>query len=919
MADDDLGGGSRIQVLGVNQLQSSIDKLTSAVQSLTGRMSGPGSGGGTPTLNQVAAGSNGGGQAFASAAGNYTPPPAGTYPSAAGTYTPPPAGFNYAGGGLAGGASGGAGPTLNQSSSGGNGGWAGTAIGAFSGAMGAASAIQSSGLMNNIAGAGSGALSGMSSMSAYLATGALYGGSATGMQGQLRTLNTIASSANDLSQGLGILSYGSGAWGGRNALFSGMSGAANMAGYLNPALGFTGAAQLGQQLYSQQMSMNMLSMGYGLTPRTMRGGTNSIQAVNQAILQRTFGGQSSVNQKAFNAAAAPGGTLWYNLQNLGLTGSSLTNTEGMLGAQNQLANAGWSNARIQSAFSGAAKGNKNSISQLGGVLGSNFTNNILQTLKDKTAVSTQRSGEEEQGYQSGLAKSVQLLNQFNEAMNKLLRGSLGKYTGYAKGFVAGNGNNPVSWIEQAIGAGPLGFATTGLSSILGGGAASPTSKSSSGSGNSVQSARGASKTNTGVSGAAKAAVGWAEQELGVPYLWGGEQPGVGFDCSGLTQWSYAQAGVKIPRTSQQQWAALGRSHSVPMNQVQAGDLIFTAGSDGTYDAPGHVAMMVNNHTLIQAEQTGTNIMFTPYNPKEWDHAARPTGPGVAGTGPGAGGQGSSGTLTGSGMAGASGFGGYSEGGGMGSTEEVDAINGGGGGFMSGFLGNTGFTGSKGSRNPGTGGSAPGAPGNPSKNAQLARTMAAKKGWTGTQWNDLYALWTRESNFRTNATNSSSGAYGIPQSLPGSKMASAGPDWRTNPATQIAWGLSYIAGRYKNPAGAWAHEESMGWYSRGTRHAAPGLAVVGEDGPEVVDLGKGGQSIMTSGQSSGLMAGLRSGQYGQGGPSISVTISPGAISVSGAGIGSGSDVSSSLRELGSQITQVIEQSDLINKLASGMSN
>jgi hypothetical protein len=60
-------------------------------------------------------------------------------------------------------------------------------------------------------------------------------------------------------------------------------------------------------------------------------------------------------------------------------------------------------------------------------------------------------------------------------------------------------------------------------------------------------------------------------------------------------------------------------------------------------------------------------------------------------------------------------------------------------------------------------------------------------------------------------NPSSGAYGIPQALPGGKMASAGGDWRTNPATQIRWGLSYIASTYGTPCGAWAHSQSHGWY------------------------------------------------------------------------------------------------------------
>lgn len=76
---------------------------------------------------------------------------------------------------------------------------------------------------------------------------------------------------------------------------------------------------------------------------------------------------------------------------------------------------------------------------------------------------------------------------------------------------------------------------------------------------------------------------------------------------------------------------------------------------------------------------------------------------------------------------------------------------------------------------------------------------------------LDKLWKRESGWNYKATNTGSGAYGIPQALPGSKMASVASDWKTNPATQIKWGLNYIEGRYNTPCGAWNHSESVGWY------------------------------------------------------------------------------------------------------------
>ena len=76
---------------------------------------------------------------------------------------------------------------------------------------------------------------------------------------------------------------------------------------------------------------------------------------------------------------------------------------------------------------------------------------------------------------------------------------------------------------------------------------------------------------------------------------------------------------------------------------------------------------------------------------------------------------------------------------------------------------------------------------------------------------LNKLWNKESGWNYRATNRSSGAYGIPQAYPGSKMASEGDDWRTNPATQIKWGLKYVKGRYDSPCGAWSHFQSNGSY------------------------------------------------------------------------------------------------------------
>lgn len=93
----------------------------------------------------------------------------------------------------------------------------------------------------------------------------------------------------------------------------------------------------------------------------------------------------------------------------------------------------------------------------------------------------------------------------------------------------------------------------------------------------------------------------------------------------------------------------------------------------------------------------------------------------------------------------------------------------------------------------------------------ALDQVVARGWDQSEYSCLVALWQKESGWNHFALNRSSGAYGIPQSLPAEKMASAGDDWATNPETQIRWGLGYIEGRYGHPCAAWAHSQQRNWY------------------------------------------------------------------------------------------------------------
>lgn len=113
------------------------------------------------------------------------------------------------------------------------------------------------------------------------------------------------------------------------------------------------------------------------------------------------------------------------------------------------------------------------------------------------------------------------------------------------------------------------------------------------------------------------------------------------------------------------------------------------------------------------------------------------------------------------------------------------------------------------------------PVDPDSAKAYAQSIMGEYGWGDDQFNCLVDLWNRESGWRWDAINPNfspsreaipeNQAYGIPQSGPGSKMSSAGADWKTNPQTQIRWGIGYIEGRYGSPCGAWAHSEANNWY------------------------------------------------------------------------------------------------------------
>jgi len=385
---------------------------------------------------------------------------------------------------------------------------------------------------------------------------------------------------------------------------------------------------------------------------------------------------------------------------------------------------------------------------------------------------------------------------FMAAMVNNNSGDILKRMTIAKAWLAANPNAQVDPTQLAFyGVGPnitSKFKTFGapVTSGVGGGGAS----------GSMGNALGNGSANVGASDAS--VIRAAETQLGVPYVYGGESPGKGMDCSGLTQWAYGQAGVKIPRVASDQQSS---ATPVDKNKTQPGDLLFVG------NPAHHVVMSIGNGQIIEAPHTGEKVRIRALNPGEFDSAGRFIGNvgNMNGLGGGANGAGATNTLSTAQSRSGGNLGAY------GGTSEADAIA----SALAGSLAGIPLTGGSQSAGGTSGttpvGSTPAGNGLSDKGSlqTYAKQLLAKYGWSG-QWNSFNALEMSEAGWNVSATNPSSGAYGLPQALPASKLASAGADWRTNGDTQLNWMMDYIKGRYGSPDAAWSFHQKNNWYASG---------------------------------------------------------------------------------------------------------
>jgi cell wall-associated NlpC family hydrolase len=670
-------------------------------------------------------------------------------------------------------------------------------------------------MIRGIASAGSGAVAGMagrfssgirdfnSGVDQYGRMVSLYGGfggrgfSALGYgnrasnatrQGFDSGLNNVARSDSDLFTGMSAL-YRQNSF----ANLPTMQRSAAATALVSPEMGVAGAAQLQSQMgtarayYAGQM--------FGLAPSIQSGGAKSSpqQTFSSLFSQVSSKDLGKLSPTQMKAMLAQGGSLQTTLENY--ASAAGIGTEGVQAGADYLT---LSN-RLRSKYKKMDQGDVDKLLANAAMSGK-AGDKARGTLKDaapgvgESYIDAQRraEGAKREGkldssasYITAAISTANTLIDIRELIKPVmapLRMFLGMFSG------AMNAGGPLGVAAQVASSIPgAGVAKAGAkwlgSSISGlfGGADGPPK--------STQSGKVTQPTASALGSGANAAgaISFAQQQLGEPYVFGAEGPD-SWDCSSLMQAAYRSIGVNIPRTTYQQ---INVGKDVPVKDAQPGDLLF-------YPDGSHVVMAIGGGKVIQAPHTGDVVKISPLIPSQYGRAKRIVG--------------SVGTLSNSQSSASKSKSGVAStstaavsGGRYGSTEEVDALaaalaGGGGGGAQQ--ITSTGLAPSTQNTDSKSAG-APAGPSDPKGNAALGKQLAAQLyGWTGGEWDALYQLWQHESGWNEKALNPSSAAAGIPQALPGSKMSSSGPDWRTNASTQIKWGLKYIKGRYGDPEKAW---------------------------------------------------------------------------------------------------------------------
>lgn len=598
--------------------------------------------------------------------------------------------------------------------------------------------------------------------------------------------------------------------------------------------------QMNQVRATPQGQMTAKMLGYASAVNS-QGKTKGTYTQLNDILQR-----SGVNVSKLTKAQVDGifnqnsGAIALNMKTLGYSSDDIQQYQqmaqqevaGMAGGKNSLSDV----TGALSTTPGDANKNQQGIRKLALA---NSNQSAVNSGKARSAMTQDREADQTKAFATGVEEATTALDKFSGAMNGFLKGSgLGNFIGHS------SGRNSILKSVPGVGTmlsnmGVFG----GLVGHLGAMPAKPGAKPATAPNNNGSSSPGAGANGT-------AAVNKAMSQLGVPYVYGSEQEGKGFDCSGLTQWAYGQIGVKLPRTVAQQAEATPK---VDPAKAQIGDLLIS-------ENRGHVMMYMGNGQAVEAPHTGDKVKTIAANPLNAQEVHRVVD--GAGMGNFVDTSSSTSTQNQSTQTTQNNYGGGGNTGSYAGASEADII--------SSRMSSPGFgmsvnksTGSSqnGSQTSGTDMTSQAAvlSGSAAQNRALGLQMAAARGWKGDDLKDFGLIGDAESGWQVDISNGGhhgyldkKHAYGIPQSLPGDKMASKGPDWKSNPATQIGWMLDYIQGRYGSPSKAYAARQSRhpNWYDTGT--GAGG--VLGDQMAQVHD----GEIILNKKSSDLVRAALRTG-------------------------------------------------------------
>ncbi|WP_329271966.1 C40 family peptidase [Streptomyces sp. NBC_01451] len=619
---------------------------------------------------------------------------------------------------------------------------------------------------------------------------------------------------------------------------------ASSAAYVTPGLGIQGAAQMQQELGTAQAFY--ASQMFGLAPTRFAGGVqNSSASIALSLAQRVNAGKfSSLTGSQLQAQLAQGGSLSMSMANYaraaGLSGQSAEAMRNQTELLRDLVNPG-----KKSGLKGLSSEDALKVIEDAG-----RRDDAGETARDKIkkyAPSVGDSYQDSQRYLQGLDReghlpasasfldaakaSANTLADIHSLLQKTLE-PLADAIGYASGSAHGGGfwGSTVEGFKKGWNMGPnfiwgdagegtdqsswAKSAWSGFTGLFGGDSGTPQSKQG---GSKKKKSDKAGSTGGGIA----AAISFARAQVGERYILGANGPDA-WDCSSLVQQAFGKAGVKLPRVTYDQ---IGSGVEIPIDDVRAGDLVF-------YKDLSHVGLYSGGGKVIEAANPGKGVVEGPMYSK-FTRARRVMSGGMAAT------ESLSGEskdpATGDGTGG--GGGGFSVSGAYGSVEEVDALaaalTGGGGGSAQSVSRTPSATQNEEAdtdTDTGSGGNAgKDAPHNVQANVKLGKKMAADYGWTGGQWDALYKLWMRESEWRHWADNPNSDAYGIPQAMSNIHKETATSAWRNSPAKQIAWGLKYIKGRYGTPSKAWSFWNSKNphWYKDGAWDV-PGQAGEGLD-------------------------------------------------------------------------------------------